>query len=87
MNFFKRIIKIEQNELFDSKGELIITKENCFLMDLILTVFVAGIQINNLHVLHLEIFRCGIHISYSELKQAIQYLSKKGLLTIGDNLN
>lgn len=87
MNIFKRTIKVEENQLFDSKGKFIITKENCYLMDAILTVFAAGIQINNLHVLHLEIFRCGIYISYPELKQSIQYLEKEGLLSIGGNLN
>lgn len=87
MNIFKKTIKVEENQIFNSTGELILTKENCYLMDVILCVHAAEIPIQSLHVLHLELYRCGVSVSFIELKQALQYLIKEGLISIGGSFN
>lgn len=83
MKIIKSIFKVKEPNLFDKKGNVILTEDTAYLMDCILTVYASGLEVKTLHMLNLELYRCGIYINYPDLKKVINYLCKEGLLSYG----
>jgi hypothetical protein len=82
-NIFKSFAKTESNfikqTLFDKKGKFIMKEDNCYIIDLLLCILSAkGNQ--KVSLMHLELFRCGVYISYPELKKVLKYVVKCGYI-------
>ncbi len=80
MKILKAIFKIKQDQIFDRKGDVILTEDTAYLMDCILAIYASGIDVKTLHRLNLELYRCSIYINYLDLKKVIHFLVKEGLL-------
>jgi len=81
MKIIKSLFKVKKPNLFDKKGNVILTEDNAYLMDCILTIYTSGIEIKTLHSLNLELYRCSIYIQYNDLKKVVDYLVKEALLS------
>lgn len=84
MKILKSIIKVKEEDLFDKKGDVILTKDTAYLMDCILCIYASGIGVETLYMLNLELYRCSIYISYPDLKKVVNYLVNKGLLSVSN---
>lgn len=86
MNIFKNKVEKSSSRLirpFDESGKIIINEDTAWVMDTILTVLAAGVQIKNLFELHLELARCSIYILHPDLKSCVRELMKDGLIKYG----
>ncbi len=81
MKIIKSLFKAKEETLFDKKGNVKLTEDSAYLMDCILTIYASGIEVKTLHRLNLELYRCGVYISYPDLKKVITYLCNEGLLS------
>ena len=80
MKRIKSLFKVKKETLFDKKVNITLTEDTAYLMDCILTIYVSGIEVKTLHRLNLELYRCGVYISYHDLKKVINYLCEKGYI-------
>ncbi len=80
MKILKNLLRVKNDGLFDEKDNVILTEDTAYLMDCILCVFLA-IEVKTLYLLNLEMYRCGIQITYPDLKKVVNYLIKEGLLS------
>lgn len=81
MKIIKSILNFTEPRLFKNNGDVVLTNDTAYLMDCILTVFAADVEIKTLHMLNLEMHRCGIYITYPDLKKVMKYLVKEGLFS------
>ncbi len=66
MRILKKLLNIGENKIFNKNGEFIVNKENCMVIDVILTIVAAETKIKSLDELRLEMLRCGMLIEYPQ---------------------
>ena len=77
----KRKQKLEPPQnLFDSKGEFILTSDSATLLDTILTILTAKYELR-IEQLNLELRRCGFFLTIPELKQVLIKIQKDGYIS------